>query len=82
MKFGIKVQSLIREDILEKEMATRSKLLAWEIPRTEEPGWGHSKRLPEVTIGVLSPLGLVGFVVYLKTNPVPGQGKLNKSKQA
>ena len=38
MKFGIKVQSLIREDILEKEMATRSKLLAWEIPRTEEPG--------------------------------------------
>ena len=45
MKFGIKVQSLIREDILEKEMATRSKLLAWEIPRTEEPGWGQSMRL-------------------------------------
>ena len=33
-------------------------------------------------MGLLSPLGLVGFVVYLKTNPVPGQGKLNKSKQA
>ena len=33
-------------------------------------------------MGVLSPLGLVGFVVYLKTNPVPGQGKLSKSKQA
>ena len=27
-----------REDLLEKEMATRSSILAWEIPRTEEPG--------------------------------------------
>ena len=26
------------EDPLEKEMATRSSVLAWEIPRTEEPG--------------------------------------------
>ena len=25
------------EDSLEKEMATHSKALAWEIPRTEEP---------------------------------------------
>ena len=27
-----------REDPLEKEMATRSSVLAWEIPWTEEPG--------------------------------------------
>ena len=32
------VQSLGREDPLEKEMATRSSILAWRIPWTEEPG--------------------------------------------
>ena len=32
------VQSLSREDALEKGMATHSSLLAWEIPWTEEPG--------------------------------------------
>jgi len=32
------VQSLSWEDTLEKGMATHSSILAWEIPRTEEPG--------------------------------------------
>ena len=32
------VQSLGREDPLEKGMATHSSKFAWEIPRTEEPG--------------------------------------------
>ena len=32
------VQSLGQEDPLEKEMATHSKILAWRIPWTEEPG--------------------------------------------
>ena len=32
------LQSLGREDSLEKEMATYSRILAWEIPWTEEPG--------------------------------------------
>ena len=32
------VWSLVWEDALEKEMATPSSILAWEIPRTEEPG--------------------------------------------
>ena len=32
------VQSLGREDPLEKEIATRSSILAWRIPWTEEPG--------------------------------------------
>ena len=27
-----------QEDLLEKELATHSNILAWEIPRTEEPG--------------------------------------------
>ena len=32
------VQSLGREDLLEKEMATHSNILAWKILWTEEPG--------------------------------------------
>ena len=32
------VQSLGQEDLLEKEMATHSSILAWRIPWTEEPG--------------------------------------------
>ena len=32
------VQSLRREDPLEKETATHSSILAWRIPWTEEPG--------------------------------------------
>ena len=32
------IQSLGQEDHLEKEMATYSSVLAWRIPRTEEPG--------------------------------------------
>ena len=32
------VQSLGQEDPLEKEMATHSRIFAWRIPRTEEPG--------------------------------------------
>ena len=32
------VQSLAREDPLEKEMATHSSTVAWKIPWVEEPG--------------------------------------------
>ena len=32
------VQSLSREDLLEKEMATHSIILGWKIPWMEEPG--------------------------------------------
>ena len=34
----IQVQSLGQEEPLEKEMSTRSSVLAWEIPWTEELG--------------------------------------------
>ena len=40
------VQSLGQEDLLEKEMATHSSILAWKTPSTEEPGrlqWGHKE---------------------------------------
>ena len=33
-----RVRSLGQEDPLEKEMATHSSILAWEIPRTDDPG--------------------------------------------
>ena len=33
-----RVQSLGWEDVLKKEMAAHSSILAWEIPWTEEPG--------------------------------------------
>ena len=36
------VPSLGGEDPLEEEMATHSSILAWEIPRTEEPGGLHT----------------------------------------
>ena len=34
----MQVQALDGEDPLEKEMATHSNILAWEIPWIEEPG--------------------------------------------
>ena len=37
------IRSLGWEDPLEKEMATHSSILAWKIPRTEEPGRLQSK---------------------------------------
>ena len=36
------VQSLGREDPLEKEMATHYNILAWRVPWTEEPGGLYS----------------------------------------
>ena len=36
------VQSLGREDPMEKEMATHSSTLAWKIPWAEKPGELHS----------------------------------------
>ena len=42
------VQSLGWEDPLEKEMATHSSILAWEIPWTEESGRLQSMALQRV----------------------------------
>ena len=42
------VQFLGWEDPLEKEMATHSSILAWEIPWTEEPGGVQSMGLQRV----------------------------------
>ena len=42
------VRSLGQEDPLEKEIATHSTILAWEIPWTEEPGGLQSMGLQRV----------------------------------
>ena len=42
------VRSVGREDPLEESMSTHSNILAWRIPRTEEPGGLHSMELQRV----------------------------------
>ena len=44
----LQVQSLAREDSLEKGMATHSSVLAWSTPWTEEPGGLQSMELQRV----------------------------------
>ena len=50
-----RVQSLGQEDLLEKEMATHSGILAWRIPWTEKPvgysPWSHKES--DTTEGLL-----------------------------
>ena len=38
-----RARSLSREDPLGEEMTTHSSILAWEIPRTEQPGGLQSR---------------------------------------
>ena len=45
------VQFLDQEDPLEKEMATDSSILAWEIPWTEEPSGPQSMELQTAVHG-------------------------------
>ena len=43
-----RVQSLSGEDLLEKEVATHSRIVAWKIPGKEEPGRLQSIGSPRV----------------------------------
>ena len=69
-----RVQSLGWEDHLEKEMATHSSILAWEIPRTEEPGRLQSMGLKRVGYDsdfpytTLIELKAIGMVIGMKKN--------------
>ena len=47
-------RSLGREDPLEKEVATHSSILAWEIPWTEEPGGLQSMGLQRVRLHLVT----------------------------
>ena len=53
-------QSLGREDLLEKEMATHSSILAWKIPWLEEPGGRKESDVTE-RLHSLSTLALLTF---------------------
>ena len=46
------VQSLDTENPLEEEMATHSSILAWRIPRTEEPGGLQSNGVTKSQTGL------------------------------
>ena len=54
------------KDLLEKEMATHSSILAFRIPWTEEPGSLRSMGLQESDLATKSPppTFICGFVVY------------------
>ena len=57
-----------REDLLEKEMATHSSILAWRIPWTKEPAgyslWGHKDSDTTESLTLFTTWDLVGFKAY------------------
>ena len=55
------VQSLGREDSLEKEVATHSNTLDWKIPWTGEPGrlWSMDRKESDTTVQLSPSLSLV-----------------------
>ena len=57
-----RVQSLVQEDSLEEE--TQCSILAWRIPKTEEPGWLQSMGLQSGTQFEL--LSMHAHTAYLK----------------
>ena len=62
------VQSLRREDSLEKVMVTQSSILVWKIPWTEEPGGLQSMRSQGVGLNLVtkSPLNHHSYSYLLK----------------
>ena len=67
-----RVQSLGREDLLEKAMAPHSSTLAWKIPWTEEPGRLQSMGLQRVGHDWATSLSLFTFMHWRKKwQPTP-----------
>ena len=71
------VQSLGWEDPLEKEVATHSSILAWEIPWMEKPGWlqsmGSSKSWTHLSNSLTTTVALQPvFFLCLTSFPCPG----------
>ena len=66
-------RSLGQEDPLQKEMATHSSILAWETPRTEEPGRLQPVVLPRVRYGwtsnATSTASLVYRLIHIRESP-------------
>ena len=59
-----RVQSLGREDPLEKEVATHSSILAWRIPWTREPGGLQftESNVPQIIMMIIT---ITIYCVYL-----------------
>ena len=64
----MRVQSLAREDSLEKGMATHSSILAWRIQWTEKPG--RLKSIGSHTVGHKNPWAYL----FYRTGTLPGSG--------
>ena len=77
------VQSLGWKDLLEKEMAAHSSILAWKIPWTEEPGGLQSmgsQRVRHNWACVFAPLSFLSLKkrqVSHKTERLPTESSLN-----
>ena len=65
------VQSLGQEDPLEKEMATHSSFLAWEIPWTEEPGGLQSMGSKRVRYDLLTKQQQHTYIIHHKYVSLP-----------
>ena len=57
------------EELLEKEMATHSSIIAWRIPRTEEPGGLHSMGSQRVGHDWAHPM-YIGYIYVYSQNSV------------
>ena len=59
------IRSLGQKDLLEKEMATHSSILAWKIPWTEEPGRLQSMSCSESDMTATNTLSIVSASLQL-----------------
>ena len=64
------VQSLGREDLLEREMATHSNILAWKIPWMEEPGRLQSMVSYMGIISLYYPLIMTKNLLHVQGNAI------------
>ena len=75
------VRLLGQEGLLEKEIATQSSILAWEIPRTEEPGRLQSMGLQRVGQDLATKLPIIFLSCHneiMINNEYTRNGKISK----
>ena len=75
----MQVQSLGREDPLEKATAAHSSILAWEIPRAEEPGGLQSMGSQSQTRLRLKVVVLITKSLRLDFRKEENTGRINDS---
>jgi len=76
------VQSLGQEDPLEKEMATYSSILAWEIPWTEELGGPQSTRFKRAGHGLATKQQIQIYMQKYKLSKLAAAAAAAKSLQS